>query len=108
VTVCLALTCLLLFFRSCISYSPNSRYILASSLDSKHRLHSCDLSGDNDVLIRRQQQASRDPLQPVRQDAVRTLSGHVNNKFSVQSTLFSNAGRSYVLSGSEDSKVVLF
>jgi hypothetical protein len=67
------------------------------------------LNGEDDLLIRRQQQFSRDPLQPVRQDAVRTYSGHVNNKFSVQSTFFSEAGKTYVVSGSEDSKVtVLF
>eukprot|EP01034_Spumella_vulgaris_P024025 gene24025-30321_t len=90
---------------SCISYTANSRYILATSLDSSHRLHSCDLNGENEAFVRQQQAISRDPLQPVKQDAVRSYSGHVNNKFSVQSTVFQSANRSYLLSGSEDNKV---
>ena len=80
--------------RSCVSYSPNSQFILASSLDNTHRLFPSQLYDQ-----------SLGTGTWTKIDALRSYTGHVNSRYSVFSTLYSNVYGNYVLSGSEDNKV---
>ena len=77
--------------RSCVSYAADSDWLLVSSLDSVHRLHSChDVTGsplDGSGLT------------------TRAYAGHVNKKYSVFSAVGRVCGAEVVLSGSEDNKV---
>lgn len=68
--------------------------MLASSLDSTHRLFSTGLY-DNSL-------GSGAWNKP---EVIRSYSGHTNSRYSIFSALYSNSSGNYVISGSEDSKV---
>ena len=67
-----------------VSFSPNSRYVLASTQDSTIRLWNY--------------QTSR---------CVKTYTGHTNRTYSLVAA-FSNTGGQYIVSGSEDAKIYIW
>ncbi|KAJ1420500.1 WD40-repeat-containing domain protein [Ochromonadaceae sp. CCMP2298] len=104
---------------ACASYSPNGDYVLASSLNSSHRL----------IPLRDQPPQSRSQSQSQSQGPSHSHSsasasarvrvrasgsgcfsytGHRNEKYSVQSQVYSNTHGDYILSGSEDGKAYMW
>ena len=71
-------------YSSHVSFSPNSRYVLASTQDSTIRLWNY--------------QTSR---------CVKTYTGHTNRTYSLVAA-FSNTSGQYVVSGSEDAKIYIW
>ena len=78
--------------RSCTSYTPNPDFILASSLNSTHRI--IPLHNTTDTL---------NSVTPT--GAVHQYIGHKNDKFSVTSSIYNNSFGNFLLSGSEDGLV---
>ena len=71
-------------YSSHVSFSPNSRYVLASTQDSTIRLWNY--------------QTSR---------CVKTYTGHTNRTYSLVAA-FSTTGGQYIVSGSEDAKIYIW
>lgn len=90
-----------------VRFSPNGRYVLSGTLDSKLRLY--DLSGGyGRGTIGTESHANSRP-QPRGGKCVRTYSGHTNSKYCVFATFLSaNPKRQCVVSGSEDGVVYLY
>ena len=80
--------------RSCASYSPNAEYILASSLNSSHRL--IPIGGEAAAAGNGGASGGSELI---------CYSGHVNEKYSISSSIYSNPHGDFILSGSEDGKV---
>lgn len=112
--------CLYLVYlcRSCAGYTPNASYILASSLNSTHRLIPLDYNQPqtaSDSSISDQQEQERgDGIADVASTAgsmtessrpVVQYTGHLNEKYSISSRIWSTAQGNYLLSGSEDGLV---
>mmetsp|Transcript_29026 Transcript_29026/g.48778 ORF Transcript_29026/g.48778 Transcript_29026/m.48778 type:complete len:306 (+) Transcript_29026:45-962(+) len=89
---------------ACASYTPNYNYVLASSLNSSHRL----------IPLRTSTSHSSSSSSGSRTDSAIdkltfSYTGHKNEKYSIHSSIIScpNLG-SYILSGSEDGKAYLW
>ena len=84
------------------TYSPNAQYVLTSCFNSEHRLiplHKKSFHSDSGgvggggVVV---------------DNKLHVYRGHVNQRFSVQSRIYSSAAfGSFILSGSEDGKVLV-
>ena len=83
------------------TYSPNAQYVLTSCFNSEHRLiplhkksyHSDSGGGGGGGVV---------------DNKLHVYRGHVNQRFSVQSRIYSSAAfGSFILSGSEDGKVLV-
>jgi hypothetical protein len=83
------------------TYSPNAQYVLTSCFNSEHRLiplhkksyRSDSGGGGGGVVV---------------DNKLHVYRGHVNQRFSVQSRIYSSAAfGSFILSGSEDGKVLV-
>ena len=72
------------FYSSHVSFSPNSKYVLASTQDSTIRLWNY--------------QTSR---------CVKTFTGHTNRTYSLRAA-FSTTNGHYIVSGSEDCKIYIW
>jgi hypothetical protein len=78
-----------------VTYSPNGQYLVVSSLDSVHRLYSCESNGFME--------------EPIGPKFLRSLKSHLNKRYSIFSSisLFCEGDilGSYLVSGSEDNMV---
>src|SRR5712692_4296293 len=72
-------------YSSHVSFSPNSRYVLASTQDSTIRLWNY--------------QTSR---------CVKTYTGHTNRTYSLVAAFSTTTGGHYIVSGSEDCKIYIW
>lgn len=97
---------------SYLSYSPNGRYILAGTLDSKLRLW--DTTAKYHPKMEWSVDDHFDPNQPVRKrltglKCAKTYSGHVNTKFCTFAAFcVANPNRQLIACGSEDGNVYLY
>lgn len=78
------------------SYSPNAKYLLASCFNNEHRLipiHNNHLNINDDSYRKK----------------FYSYIGHMNEKYSIQSLLYSNPSiGNYIYSGSEDGMVLIY
>lgn len=97
---------------SYLSYSPNGRYILASTLDSKLRLW--DTTAKYHPKVEWSLDEHFDPNQPFRKrltglKCAKTYSGHFNTKFCTFAAFcVANPNRQLIACGSEDGNVYLY
>jgi WD40 repeat protein len=100
-------------YRACVSYTPNASYVLASSLNSTHRLIPLgtenpgestsggnDSSGATAAVNHSSEAAAATTARPVIQYA-----GHKNVKYSISSRVWLSTQGDFLLSGSEDGMV---
>jgi hypothetical protein len=100
-------------YRACVSYTPNASYVLASSLNSAHRLiplgaenpdestsSGNDASGANAAVNHSSDATAATTAGPVIQ-----YTGHKNVKYSVSSRVWRSTQGDFLLSGSEDGMV---
>ena len=89
-----------------VRFSPNGRFVLSSTLDSKMRLY--DVSGGHERGTFGNERLHNNP-QPRGGKCSKTYAGHVNTKFcAFAAFLSSNPRRQCVVSGSEDGKVYMY
>ena len=91
-----------------VRFSPNGRYVLSGTLDSKLRLY--DVSGGygRGAAFGNESQRNGRP-QPRGGKCAKTYTGHTNTKYCVFAAfLNANPKRQCVVSGSEDGKVYLY
>jgi WD40 repeat protein len=86
--------------RSCVSYTPNTDYVLASSLNSTHRLIPLN-NGTPEPIGAECQTHSADATN----STVLQYEGHRNEKYSVASRICCTSRGDFLVSGSEDGKV---
>jgi COMPASS component SWD3 len=97
---------------SCLSYSPNGRYILASTLDSKLRLW--DTTAKYHPKVEWSLDEHFDPNLPFRKrltglKCAKIYSGHVNTKFCTFAAFcVASPKRQLIACGSEDGNVYLY
>jgi WD40 repeat protein len=90
------------FCRSCVSYTPNADYVLASSLNSTHRLIPLNNGTPGPAAAECQTNIADGTNSTVLQ-----YEGHRNEKYSIASRICCTAHGDYMVSGSEDGKVRL-
>jgi len=87
------------------TYSPNAQYVLTSCFNSEHRLiplHKKSFHSDSGGVVVGGGGGA------VVDNKLHVYRGHVNQRFSVQSRIYSSAAfGSFILSGSEDGKVLV-
>ena len=89
-----------------VRFSPNGKFVLCGTLDSKLRLY--DVSGGRDHGTFGGQHRGNRP-QPRGGKCSKTYAGHANAKFCVFASFFTaNPKRQSVVSGSEDGKVYVY
>lgn len=90
------------YFRSCASYTPSTDCILGSGLNSSHRIVPlCPGVGNTFSTSSSANIADNCAAH----SSVHVYAGHVNEKYSITSTVYSNSFGNFILSGSEDGKV---
>lgn len=90
---------------SCASFSPNAKYILKSSLNSEHQLIPSIASPEKDNNFGFNVDLPGKPLTLL---PLQTYKGHINKRYYIKSSFFINSKRKYVISGSEDNKVMIW
>ena len=80
--------------RSCASYSPSGTQALVSNFGGLLELY--DTTREPRTRI------------PTFGNSVRTLAGHLNNKYSINSEMVTDGERNFIISGSEDKQVCIW
>lgn len=88
--------------RSYASYTPNGSGILASTLNSTHRIIPINRTSENNNTTAA---TTSNNVASSNNSHVYCYTGHVNEKYTMNSTVYSNSFGDFVLSGSEDGKV---
>ena len=88
--------------RSYASYTPNGSCILASTLNSTHRIIPINRNSENNSTVAA---TTSNNIASSANPNVYCYTGHVNEKYTMNSTVYSNSFGDFVLSGSEDGKV---
>ena len=93
----------------CVRFSPNGKYVLSGTLDSKLRLYDVSGGRERGAFGTEHRGLHNSRPQPRGGKCSKTYAGHKNSKFCAFAAFLSgNPKRQCIVSGSEDGKVYLY
>ena len=93
----------------CVRFSPNGRFVLSGTLDSKLRLYDVSGGRERNTFGNGHSGLNSNRAQPRGGKCSKTYAGHTNSKFCAFAAFLSaNPKRQCVVSGSEDGKIYMY